>query len=276
MAAQVSGTIFGSIEIAVRRIGSSPIEITQHNALIDSLFLIAVREGQVALHNGDSEVLLSTTEAAFVTHASFTVRSSTDAESPAEILLIRAPLELARDLQGFHGSTTFLRIPGSAVLLVPVLSFASALLLEDAREASGLERYYTERLMQEMALGLLVRTSQALPQTGRPDYHARAITVIASQCTDSVFSGASVASELNLSLRQLERIFLKQGITLGRAIRLARIDKAQALLRDRAYDQLSLTHIAHLVGLSSGSSLTRAMLNEGFPSPMSIRRQTVN
>lgn len=160
---------------------------------------------------------------------------------------------------------------GSVSMTSPVLAFAREALLMDLEDASSLSIYYLERLLQEMAIGILVdhARSRIMPQS--PAAFIVAQSVISSQCSDSGLRPALIAEQVGLSLRQLQRVFSSHDTTIEQEIRRERVEQAIAMLRSPDYAALTVTEIARYVGFSNGSGLARAMNALGVPSPRQVR-----
>lgn len=156
-------------------------------------------------------------------------------------------------------------------LLAPVRAFISQVRATDVAELTGVGRYYLERLLQEMVLALSIDVDRVGGVPRAPDVFTRALAIIAAQCGDPELSSRSIARDVNLSLRQLERVFRDRSTTIGGEVRRARVEHAVALLRNREYDALSVDQVAGYSGFSNGSSLARAMRAAGYPSPSSLR-----
>ncbi len=160
-------------------------------------------------------------------------------------------------------------VPTSSPLLQPAAAF-----LRSAAEtivATRFTEYFFERLVQELALGLVVEAAGLRSDANRRNPMVFAMAVIAAQCADPELSAAAVAREVNVSQRHLERLFRIRGTSIAHQIRRARVDMAAALLRDPAQLSLTVDQIAQSVGFSNGSSLARAMASEGRPSPSQMR-----
>lgn len=157
-----------------------------------------------------------------------------------------------------------------SALFWPFLTFAWTCVTTRDRQ-TGLSLYFMERLLQEMIVGVVVASLKARHDKPAADLHAAAQSVIAARVGDPDLTAASVAAELNTSLRTLQRQFTARGTTMDRSIRGARVRHAMTLLRDPAYSSLSIEQLAHTCGLANGSSLARAFAAEGHPSPTRVR-----
>lgn len=239
--------------------------------------LDVLREGYVHLHIvaggnltqgsvADARDQLSVGSAFFTRGAGLTLRTSED----CRLITVSVPSDLFPGSNGYEleGVQVVRRDSG---LLPPVRAFIAQARGIDAAELSGVGRYYLERLLQEMVLALAVKVDRLAGVPRTPDAFARALMIIAAQCADPELSAASIARHLNLSLRQLERVFHDRATTIGVEVRRARVEHALALLRNPDYDALSVDQIATYSGFSNGSSLARAMRAAGHPSPSSVR-----
>ncbi|MGB4136061.1 MAG: helix-turn-helix domain-containing protein [Microbacterium sp.] len=157
--------------------------------------------------------------------------------------------------------------PASAAITEFLRSIADS----DVSELSGMQHYFLERLLQEMATALALESAGSRIAPRQPHVFAAALAFIAAQCADSALTAESVAAEVNMSLRQLGRVFARHDTTISREIRRARIEAAVGMLRDRAYDALTIEQVAQHSGFSRGSSLARAMSAEGAGVPSEIR-----
>lgn len=185
----------------------------------------------------------------------------------AEVLSIVMPADVARgtgiDPESLHLATI------ESALLAPAIDFMSRA-LTTARESS-LVMYFLERIIQEMVVGLLIDSSRMTLVPKSPETVTVAVTLIAARCQDPALTASSLAQDLSISLRQLERLFAKRSTTVAREIRRARIQHAISLLSDQSYAALSIDQIAQYSGFANGSSLARAMASEDMSSPRKYR-----
>lgn len=184
-----------------------------------------------------------------------------------EVLSIVMPADVARG-PGIDPESLHL-VPIVSDLLAPAIDFMSRA-LTTARESS-LVMYFLERIIQEMVVGLLIDSSRMTLVPKSPETVSVAMTLIAARCQDPALTASSLAQDLSISLRQLERLFAKRSTTVAREIRRARMQHAISLLSDRSYAALSIDQIAQYSGFANGSSLARAMASEGMSSPRKYR-----
>lgn len=225
------------------------------------LSLLNRTPGEHELHEGDCFVVLDA--------QSVRVRLAPRLGREAEIVRITVPgLAIEAPVRVKTGAVIRAdRVPMTS----PVLAFARKTLLMDLEEASSLSIYYLERLAQEMAIGILVDNarSRVIPQS--PTSFTVAQSVISAQCADANLRPATIAEQVGLSLRQLQRIFADHDTTIDQEIRRERVEQAIEMLSSPAYAGLSVTKIARYVGFSNGSGLARAMNALGHLSPRQVR-----
>lgn len=160
----------------------------------------------------------------------------------------------------------------TSALLDPAVAFAERAAAADSEPVSEFGNYYFERLLQEMVLGVAVEGTRA-PRIGpAADVYRDAMSTIFAQRADPNLTPSGVADQLKISLRQLQRAFRARELTPERAIRRARVEHALDLLAERTYDGLSIAEIGQYSGFSGGSSLARAMAQEGLATPSAVRR----
>ncbi|SDH62508.1 helix-turn-helix domain-containing protein [Microbacterium pygmaeum] len=163
-------------------------------------------------------------------------------------------------------------LPSNGPLLAPTVDFIRRAAEVESASLTGFATYYFERLLQEMLIGVLIGGTSRVSIPQEPGVFAHSIAIITAQLSDHSLSPRSVADEVKISLRQLQRMHSARGTTVEREIRRARVEHAMGLLRDRTYDAMSVEQIGRYSGFSGGSSLARAMAAEGKMSPARERR----
>lgn len=199
---------------------------------------------------------------------------ATDPDALPSLLPARSYLTLAFPAPVLQGigldGIGALAVDVGSALFWPFLTFAWVCATADRRQ-TGLTLYYSERLLQEMIVGVVVASLRGdHARTMTEDYSA-ALSIIAARVGDPELTPAAIAAELNTSLRSLQRQFASRGTTMDRSIRAARVGHARTLLEDPVYDLLTIERVAHACGLANGSSLARAFSAEGLPSPAAVR-----
>lgn len=150
-------------------------------------------------------------------------------------------------------------------------AFLNALLAESS-EPSPYSDYLVERLILEMVFGTLVEASPDLVDLDREvSGIGRARSLILIRRADPDFDVAALASDLHVSVRSLQRLFAGRRSTPADELRQARVDLARELMRDPAYDSLTIEDIAAYSGFRDGGGLRRAFTWAGLPSPQAMR-----
>lgn len=100
---------------------------------------------------------------------------------------------------------------------------------------------------------------------------ARARTIIGTSYRDTMFTSSVLAVRLDVTVRQLQRVFEKAGSTVATEIRTLRTGYATGLLRDRSAHTLSLGDVAAAAGFASVGELRRAIRAEHGLTPTQLR-----
>lgn len=138
-------------------------------------------------------------------------------------------------------------------------------------DLSGAQRHFLERMLREMTMTLVAGSAGPLVPPRQDRTFPAALAAISVRCTDQELSLASIADDVNVSVRQLGRVFSGHGTTVGSEIRRARIDRAMRMLSSADFDGVSIDQIAKLSGFARGSSLARAMDAVGAGTPSQVR-----
>ncbi|MGD8168062.1 helix-turn-helix domain-containing protein [Herbiconiux sp. P16] len=191
------------------------------------------------------------------------------APTGGRVLVLSSPRAPIEALTGTPCSTGCL--PGTVVLRA-----ATRFLLDVTSGGAIGERSpkpSIERLLRELIVAVLIEGRPtgpaAAPWLGLFD---QAIEHIAGHRTDQQLGTESLARALNVSARQLQRVFAAVGSTPQREIRRHRAVLAAALLGDPAFVALSIDQISHQCGFRTPADLRRALAGHGLPSPRELRR----
>ena len=135
--------------------------------------------------------------------------------------------------------------------------------------------YAVAQLAEEMIGALFLESAGADRSEIRAEepLFRRAVALIAARRGDSGLTPSSLASDLSVSRRHLERAFAAHGVTPASEIRRLRIEHALRLLSDPTFDVLPIPEVAAFAGFSTVDDLRRAFRLTGLPSPMQVRRQ---
>lgn len=160
-----------------------------------------------------------------------------------------------------------------STLLEPVRAFLVEL-HHQSTPPIGIARYATERIIHELLSALILDTlGFSGPINGANDYlRERASAYIADWKNNPSLQISDIASELNVSVRHLQRVFQESGTTVSREIRRQRANSAQSILAQSKYDVLSVEQIAKLTGFSDSKDLRRALARFHGTTPREIRQ----
>lgn len=181
------------------------------------------------------------------------------------------PEEILAEM-GVEPDLTFGLLEVGSFLSTPAVNFLKSVALNDSN-ATALSAYFIEKLMQEL-VGSFFLSHACLasePVLDRAHLYQTAVSVITAKRADPALSSRSVAADLNISLRQLQREFRTRGVSPAELIRKLRAELAVQHLQNRAYDALSIEQIAKYCGLSSSQQLRSALAATGHPTPRRIR-----
>lgn len=98
-----------------------------------------------------------------------------------------------------------------------------------------------------------------------------AMRVISSHCRDGGLTSVSLARDLASSVRQVQRVFRARGTSPAREIRLARVARAQEILRDPGAEGLTIEDVAQHSGFADADSMRRAFRLAAEPAPSQFR-----
>jgi AraC-like DNA-binding protein len=182
-------------------------------------------------------------------------------------------LELPRSAVGeyIEPATPAAVLVQNSAVLTPARAFFRSL-LETGLDLNRLSSYFVEKLVWEMVASVFLEGrgvgSVEVPNTG---LLSRAITQIAAYRTDRSLTPEAVAASLNISMRQLQRVFAATGSTPSREIRRQRMELAVSMLESEAYAVLNVSQIAHHSGFADAAELRRALVSFGYPNPRELR-----
>ena len=165
--------------------------------------------------------------------------------------------------------------PGAVITSTPLLAglraFLTSLLTQQETPTLYTD-YLVERIVIEMAFGVLLESVPASAlgaRDERPVDRARALMLL--RRADSEFGVAELASELHMSTRHVQRLFAAENSAPADELRGMRIELANELLGDPAYDPLTVAEIALHAGFATSGALRRAFSARGLPLPTRAR-----
>lgn len=184
---------------------------------------------------------------------------------------IRVPEEVLAEM-GAQPSTYYGSLNTCRFLSVPTVNFLKTIALNDA-SPTALSGYFVERMVQEMVGSLFlshlgVETESVPSQT---HLYQQAISIMTVKRDDPRLTPGTVARDLSVSIRKLQREFNARNDSPAGRIRKLRVELALQLLQNSAYDALSVEQIAKHSGFSSARQLRAALAAAGHAAPRQMR-----
>ena len=140
--------------------------------------------------------------------------------------------------------------------------------------ASRIATHITD--LAALAIGARGDRADAARQRSANDVRLLAIrSEIALMLGRPSLSAAAVAASQGISMRHLRRLFEQNGTSFSAFVLAQRLAKALGMLRDRRYDQLSITQIAYEAGFSDLSYFNRTFRRVHGATPSDVRRESM-
>ncbi|WP_344881966.1 AraC family transcriptional regulator [Zhihengliuella alba] len=190
-----------------------------------------------------------------------------------EVLLVGVPLELADEF-GIRQEAVDGRLRTDSALRAPVLAFLEAMAAIDSA-VGPLDAYFLEKLVHEMAAAVLLsnRRVGGIAEESQPGVYDRALSLMTALRADQNLTPERVAGELNVSLRNLQREFSRNGSSVAATLRRLRAELAVQLLTDPQYDVLTIPQVAYYAGFGSAPLMRRALTAHGWGTPAEVRQR---
>ncbi len=234
----------------------------------NGLVCIFTKSGEAILRDGSGSPVTALAGSCWTYGGSGNVRIDWSLNCRAVIAIV--PLQVVRDF-GLNPSLSFSLLPASSALLEPTRNFLDAM-VASTDPVSSVASYFMEKLVHEMIGGLFLEDS-AVDASGskRPTLYHQAMALITASAADQALTPESLARDLNVSLRHLQRDFHKRNDSVADRIRQTRADLAVRLLTDSTMAVLSLDQIAAHSGFASLGHLRRTLHSMGAGTPRDIR-----
>jgi AraC-like DNA-binding protein len=241
-------------------IRSSPHNIFFIACLLKGEATFTQHDRTAALKKGDIAILDSTQE--YVA----------DAEQGFDALWVRVPRHRIEGRLAHHGLLMAERIDGSK----GVGRLASAMLRTAFREATRVIETDANRVTNVILdlIGLSLSSRIAHPTTSSRSSHStlrRIQQYIEDHLDDDDLALSSVAKAHSVTARYINRLFMQEGISAGRWIRMRRLERCRADLEDPAKRHLSISEIAFDHGFGNISSFNRAFKSRFHTTPKALR-----
>lgn len=268
---KVVGIDFGETAIYAMHLSRGEIRILGSNILEDSLSVIFVVDGELALVDRSAEKLVRAGRGeawTFSRSSSFEIAVLAD----AQLVAVTLPEQVLQEF-GISKDYTLQALDVNSTLLSPVLGYLREVAVQDL-EVPSVAAYFMEKLVHEMIGGIMLEGRGArFSATLQRGFFEQAMSYIAATAGDASLTPTSLAAELSLSLRQLQREFKRNNTSIAAAILQHRIDLAVRLLKDPKMDALPLEQIARHSGFRSIIQLRRVLRDARVGSPSEIRKR---
>ncbi|KJL24327.1 Transcriptional activator NphR [Microbacterium azadirachtae] len=188
-----------------------------------------------------------------------------------ELVFVECPLQILDDYRVVRPANAMTFSP-AGTLADPIRQFAAAVV--ESTPADPLSGYLVDQLVTEMMIGIVLGVVGIgqLNKPGRADPYTEAMSVISGRYMDPNLTVPSIAALMRVSVRRLQQIFAKKGLSLTRVIRDRRLTEARKLLADADRAFLSLEEVASLAGFGDVQRMRRAFRSAQLPSPYQYRK----
>lgn len=190
----------------------------------------------------------------------------------AEAIVVSLPEKV---VEGFGATVRpHTRLPSlSSALVEAAIGFFSGLCSAEP-VTDRIAGYALTRLSEELVGSLLLESNGAHREhvDARPSLFHRALAMIASRRADPELTPMSLAAELAVSLRHLQRAFHDQGTSPTAEIRRLRVELAVQLLTEERYRVLPIADVSAYAGFRTMDDMRRSFRLAGLPSPSEVRR----
>lgn len=270
---RVSGIEFGATSVMTMDVaeGFAPGRtLQQHRGGLVCTFML---EGEITIDDGTG-VLLTVKPGSCCSYGGSRDVSVTWGSIGRAVVAV-VPHQVVRDF-GMVPSDGLTLLPEGSTLLEPTRSFINSLVAAPGK-ISSVAAYFMEKLIHEMVGGLfLEESSMAADHSNRPTLYHQAMALITASAGEQRLTPESLARDLNVSLRHLQRDFQKRDESVAGTIRRTRADLAIRLLSDPTMTVLSLDQIAEHSGFASLGHLRRTLQSVGAGTPREIRALRLN
>lgn len=265
----VAGVDFGGTAVVAMHLSTGECRISGKPELEHSFSLVFTVDGTIVLLDGSTDGAIVAERGqvwGFSRSASFDLA----VEADAQLVLVSLPVQVLQEF-GIEEEPELCVMDPDSTMLSPALGFLREIAVQD-QDVPSVAAYFMERLVHEMVGGIMLENRGArFTGSTRKGFFDQAMDYIAATAGDGSLTPATLAGELSLSLRQLQREFKRNNTSIATAILQRRIELALRLLRDPKLDVLPLEEIAQHSGFTSPVQLRRALRDANAGSPSEIR-----
>lgn len=264
----VSGVDFGATSVMRVTAASGPAAGPALQQDRSGLICVFIEDGNAVLHAGARTSVTAGAGSCWTCGGPDQLTIDWSQDSKAVIAIV--PHQVVRDF-GLAPATGLILMPAASTLLEPTRGFLNSM-SASRDKISSVAAYFMEKLVHEMIGGLFLEASAAeAGGTKRPTLYHQAMALITASAGDQALTPESLARDLNVSLRHLQRDFQKRNESVADRIRQTRVDLAVRLLTDPAMAVLSLEEVAAHSGFTSLGHLRRTLHSVGAGTPRDIR-----
>lgn len=269
---EISGVTFGVTAVFKAEATAGRVTIGQRAGDDETVVCFVVSGNPRLVH--DAGPALYTTPGSAWMHGNsshFTV------EWPEQGTLIGVvlPQHVLREI-GIQGAPTIKDLGWGGVLREPIQHFLTSV-TEGTDEIPSVAAHVMEKLVHDMVSGLVLEESGVVltARTTTPPLFDQAMCLMVVQAGNSSMTPATLARELNVSLRHLQRAFQQRGTSIAERLRTTRTELAVRLLADSRGSGLSIDEVASRAGFSSVGHLRRTLKKAGYEAPTYLRTAAI-
>ncbi|MBF4552278.1 hypothetical protein C5E07_12645 [Pseudoclavibacter sp. RFBJ3] len=255
-----AGVVFENGCVFRAEVRTGPVRIENESAR-QRIVLGLVRQGRLTIDPTGASHTITASGGFFLGPGA---QSSMRFEEASAVILASVPAQVAADL-GVRVSNHSGVLRSDTALARPVTSFLEVLARLD-EDPTVLSSYFLQQLLHEQSGALLLSSEgfHADVQVGTQGLYPRALELMIVRRADPDVSPSTIARDLSVSLRQLQREFHTHGDAPASALRRARAELAHQLLNDERYAQVPVTQLAELSGFSSSQVMHRVLKRYQF------------
>lgn len=177
---------------------------------------------------------------------------------------------------GIQGPSTIQDLGLGGVLRGLIQHFLTSI-TEGTDEIPSVAAHLMEKLVHDMVSGLVLEESRVVltATTATPTLFDQAMSLLMVRAGNSDLTPITLARDLNVSLRHLQRAFRQRGTSIAGQLRTTRTELAVRLLADSRGAGISIDQIAGLSGFASVGHLRRTLKNAGYEAPKYLRTAAV-
>jgi len=234
----------------------------------------------------DGEVVLRTGDALHGEHATLRRRDgalilgwmpvSYTASAAARVVAVDVPLA-NESLVGLPETAPFVVGGSETALLSALAAFALDLLRQDVESLTPAVRAQVTDSLESLFSGTV--STLAVPSGGdwsRRSQRMHVVRYISTHYADPHLGPATLATQLGMSKRSLQRLFEGEKLSVSQLVQAKRVDQVLLRLKDPRYAGTSLDELAVLTGFGSALALRRAVQASTGRTPSALRQEALS